>query len=99
MADHTRSEPVVDALQLEADGDLEPPPHHPAPSTTAIIGTYTTWAFGHRLRVAGMLGFVGSIGDCFDNSVVERDLRARPELLQPGPADTLPSATSPPLSA
>jgi transposase InsO family protein len=32
---------------------------------------YTSWAFGRRLRAAGLLGSMGSIGDCFDNSVVE----------------------------
>ncbi|MCW2614985.1 MAG: Integrase, partial [Frankiales bacterium] len=33
--------------------------------------TYTSWAFGHRLREAGLLGSMGTIGDCFDNSVAE----------------------------
>ena len=33
--------------------------------------TYTSWAFGRRLRGAGLLGSMGSIGDCFDNSVAE----------------------------
>lgn len=32
---------------------------------------YTSWAFGRRLRAAGLLGSMGSIGDCFDNSAVE----------------------------
>ncbi len=32
---------------------------------------YTSWAFGRRLHGAGLLGSMGSIGDCFDNSVVE----------------------------
>jgi transposase InsO family protein len=32
---------------------------------------YTSWAFGRRLRSAGLLGSMGSIGDCFDNSVAE----------------------------
>jgi len=32
---------------------------------------YSSWAFGHRLREAGLLGSMGSIGDCFYNSVVE----------------------------
>ena len=31
----------------------------------------TSWAFGRRLRAAGLLGSMGSIGDCFDNSVAE----------------------------
>jgi putative transposase len=32
---------------------------------------YTSWAFGRRLRGAGLVGSMGSIGDCFDNSVAE----------------------------
>ena len=32
---------------------------------------YTSWAFGRRLRAAGLLGSMGSIGDAFDNSVAE----------------------------
>ena len=31
----------------------------------------TPQAFGRRLRAAGLLGSMGSIGDCFDNAVVE----------------------------
>jgi transposase InsO family protein len=34
-------------------------------------GQYTSWAFGRRLRTAGLLGSMGSVGDCFDNSVAE----------------------------
>ena len=26
-----------------------------------------SWAFGHRLREAGLLGSMGSVGDCFDS--------------------------------
>ena len=32
---------------------------------------YTSWAFGRRLRAAGLLGSMGSIGDAFDNAVAE----------------------------
>ena len=32
---------------------------------------YTSWAFGSRLRAAGLLGSIGAIGDAYDNSVVE----------------------------
>ncbi|GAB2761818.1 hypothetical protein GCM10027020_12640 [Nocardioides salsibiostraticola] len=35
------------------------------------FATYTSWVFGHRLRESGLLGLMGSIGDCFDNSVAE----------------------------
>ena len=36
--------------------------HHSDPGSTC-----TSWAFGHRLREAGLLGSMGSIGDCFDS--------------------------------
>ena len=68
IADHIRSELVVDALQM-AIWNRRPPAgtvHH---SDHGSI--YTSWAFGHRLRDAGLLGSMGSIGDCFDNSVAE----------------------------
>ncbi len=68
MADHIRSELVVDALQM-AIWNRRPEPgaiHHSDHGST-----YTSWAFGHRLREAGLLGPMGSIGDCFDNSVAE----------------------------
>jgi putative transposase len=32
---------------------------------------YTSLAFGRRLREAGLLGSMGTIGDCFDNAVAE----------------------------
>lgn len=32
---------------------------------------YTSWAFGKRLRDAGLLGSMGTIGDCYDNSMME----------------------------
>jgi hypothetical protein len=68
MADHIRSELVVDALQM-AIWNRRPAPgaiHHSDHGST-----YTSWAFGHRLREAGLLGSMGSIGQCFDNSVAE----------------------------
>jgi putative transposase len=68
IADHIRSELVVDALQM-AIWNRRPPPgtiHHSDHGST-----YTSWAFGHRLREAGLRGSMGTIGDCFDNSVAE----------------------------
>ena len=68
IADHIRSGLVVDALQMAiwnrrpAAGAI----HHSDHGST-----YTSWAFGHRLREAGLLGSMGSIGDCFDNCVAE----------------------------
>lgn len=32
---------------------------------------FTSWAFGKRLRDAGLLPSMGSIGDCYDNSMME----------------------------
>ena len=32
---------------------------------------YTSWAFGRRLRAAGLLGSMGTIGDAFDNALCE----------------------------
>ena len=64
IADHIRSELVVDALQM-AIWRRQPP----AGQTVAHSdhgSTYTSWAFGRRLRAAGLLGSMGSIGDCFE---------------------------------
>ena len=69
IADHIRAELVVDALQMAAWR------RHPTPGRTVAHSDhgaqYTSWAFGRRLRAAGLLGSMGSVGDCFDNSVVE----------------------------
>lgn len=32
---------------------------------------YTSWAFGKRLRDAGLLGPMGTVGDCYDNAMTE----------------------------
>jgi putative transposase len=32
---------------------------------------YTSWAFGRRLRKAGLMGSMGTVGDCFDNAMME----------------------------
>jgi putative transposase len=68
MADHLRAELVVDALQM-AIWQRRPQPgaiHHSDHGSQ-----YTSWAFGQRLRQAGLLGSMGSIGDCFDNGMAE----------------------------
>ena len=69
IADHMRAELVVDALQMAA-WRRRPPAGRTVAHSDHGSG-YTSWAFGHRLRSAGLLGSMGSIGDCFDNSVVE----------------------------
>jgi putative transposase len=69
IADHLRAELVVDALQM-AIWRRRPPAgrvvHH-----SDHGAQYTSWAFGQRLRTAGLLGSMGSIGDCFDNALAE----------------------------
>jgi len=69
IADHNRAELVVDAVQMAVWR------RQPEPKKTIAHSdhgsTYTSWAFGKRLRSAGLLGSMGSIGDCFDNSVAE----------------------------
>jgi putative transposase len=32
---------------------------------------YTSWAFGRRLRAAGVLASMGTIGDAYDNAMAE----------------------------
>lgn len=69
IADHARSELVVDAVQMAiwrrqpAEGACVAHSDHGS--------VYTSWAFGRRLRAAGLLGSMGSIGDCFDNAMAE----------------------------
>lgn len=69
IADHMRAELVVDAVQM-AIWRRRPPTgqtvHHSDHGSQ-----YTSWAFGRRLRAAGVLGSMGSIGDCFDNAMAE----------------------------
>jgi putative transposase len=68
IADHLRAELVVDALQMALwrrrppDGTVVHSDH----------GTqYTSWAFGRRLRAAGLLASMGTVGDAHDNAVAE----------------------------
>ena len=69
IADHIRSELVVDAVQMAIWRRQPPEGQVIAHSDHGSI--YTSWAFGRRLRGAGLLGSMGTIGDCFDNSVAE----------------------------
>ncbi len=68
IADHLRAELVVDALQMAIW-------RRNSPNGTIVHsdhGTqYTSWAFGRRLRAAGLLGSMGSVGDAYDNAVAE----------------------------
>jgi putative transposase len=68
MANHLRTELVLDALEM-ALWNRRPRAgliHH------ADHGTqYTSLAFGRRCRAAGITPSMGSVGDCFDNALAE----------------------------
>jgi putative transposase len=68
MADHLRTELVLDALDM-AIAQRNPAPglvHH------ADHGCqYTSLAFGRRLHQAGLAASMGSVGDALDNAVAE----------------------------
>lgn len=70
ITDHLRSEMVCDAFDM-ATWRRRPDPssgliHH------ADHGTqYTSWVFGQRLREAGILGSMGTVGDALDNAMAE----------------------------
>jgi putative transposase len=69
IADHLRTEPVVDALEMVRWR------RKPTPGATVLHsdrGTqYTSWLFGHRLREAGLLGSMGAVGSAYDNALME----------------------------
>ncbi len=70
IANQLRAELVVDALQMAIWRR-----HDRDPGTvmhTDHGSTYTSWAFGRRLRDAGILGSMGSVGDALDNAMAER---------------------------
>lgn len=69
IADHIRAELVVDALQMAAW--RRRPPDGQAIFHSDHGCQYTSWAFGRRLRAAGVLGSMGSIGDAYDNAMAE----------------------------
>src|SRR5205814_5290951 len=62
IADHIRSELLVDAVQMAIW--RRRPPEGQVIAHSDHGSTYTSWAFGRRLRSAGLLGSMGSIGDC-----------------------------------
>ena len=67
IADHLRTELVVDAL------DMARWRRHPAGTVVhSDRGTqYTSWLFGTRLREAGLLGSMGKVACAYDNSLME----------------------------
>ena len=69
IAEHMRTELVTDALGMAIVR------RNPEPNATILHSDhgaqYTSWAFGHRLRTAGLLASMGTVGDCYDNSMME----------------------------
>jgi len=69
IADHLRAELVVDALEMARWR------RRPQPGETVLHSDrgaqYTSWAFGHRLRSAGLLGSMGRVGSAYDNAMME----------------------------
>jgi transposase InsO family protein len=68
IADHIRSELVVDALEM-ARWQRRPGPGAIVHSDRG--STYTSWIFGHRLRQAGLLGSMGKVASSVDNALIE----------------------------
>ena len=69
IADHMRAELVADAVQMATW--RRRPPKGQTIAHSDHGGQYVSWLFGSRLRAEGLLGSMGSVGDCFDNSVAE----------------------------
>jgi putative transposase len=69
MAPHMRTELVLDALGMAT---LRRGPSGGETILHSDHGSqYTSWAFGQRLHKAGLLGSMGSVGDCYDNAMME----------------------------
>ncbi len=69
IADHLRSELVVDALEMARWR------RRPRRGQTVVHSDrgsqYTAWAFGQRLRAAGLLGSMGRVASALDNAMME----------------------------
>ena len=73
IAEHMRTELVTDALGMAIIH--RQPDKQPDNERTVLHSDhgcqYTSWAFGQRLRAAGLLGSMGTVGDCYDNAMME----------------------------
>jgi putative transposase len=96
IADHMRAELVADAIDM-ATWRRRPPKGAIAHSDQR--SNYCGWVFGRRLRAAGLLGSMGTVGDALDNAVAESFFASlQCELLDrtPGqPAPGSPERSSP----
>jgi putative transposase len=67
IADHIRTELVIDALEMAR--------WQRSPDGTVVHADRgaqcTSWVFGHRLRAAGLLGSVGRVASSVDNALIE----------------------------
>jgi putative transposase len=68
IADHMRAELVADAIDMAT---LRRQPPQGAIAHSDHGSNYCSWVFGQRLRAAGLLGSMGTIGDALDNAVAE----------------------------
>lgn len=73
IADHMRTELVTDALGMAI---IRRQPDNNSSDRSTILHSdhgsqFTSWAFGQRLRAAGMLASMGTVGDCYDNAMME----------------------------
>ena len=71
--DNMRKELVIDALGMAI---IRRRPENQPDDVRTIAHSdhgsqYTSWAFGKRLRDAGLLGSMGTVGDCYDNAMME----------------------------
>ena len=69
IAERQTTELVTDALGMAIT--RRQPGKHSTILHSDHGAQYTSWAFGKRLRDAGILGSMGTIGDCYDNSMME----------------------------
>src|SRR5215207_2245492 len=68
MAEHLRTELVLDALEM-AISQRQPPPGLVCHSDHG--GQYTSFAYGRRLHASGLVASMGTVGDALDNAVAE----------------------------
>ena len=70
IADHIRAEIVCDAFDM-ARWRRRPKPHSGLVHHSDHGAQYTSWRFGKTLHQSGVLKSMGSVGDAYDNAVVE----------------------------
>lgn len=70
MADHLRTALVLEAVEL-AVARRRPPKDGALVHHSDHGCQYTSLAFSQRLRDAGIVASMGSVGDCYDNAVAE----------------------------